>query len=85
MSLDLLREDRFGDWDPPSVSVGAAYLVGCLCIEAGVCLHDPQGNVVEMAASTFAVDEGLLVKDNRGQWFRLRVTAIPLNGLEVKP
>ncbi len=56
----------------------AHWLVARLCEEAGVCLHDEEGNSVQIHAATYDVISGLLVQDEAGNRFRLRVTEEPL-------
>lgn len=74
MPLNLLGDEAAGDFGP-----SAACLLHFLCLEANVCRHDEvYGNLVQMEAATYAVDEGLVVTDEHGSRFRLRVTAEPL-------
>jgi hypothetical protein len=77
MALDLLELRPVWDADCGG-RVEAAYLVARLCEEAGVCLHDAEGNRVLLEAATWEFGRGLVVTDGQGRSFRLRVTAEPL-------
>lgn len=55
--------------------VDVRWLVGRLCDEAKVCQPELPLGETEVWAATYAVDEGLIVTDEKGNKFRLRVTA----------
>lgn len=62
-------------------------VVAGLCLEAGVCFHDPGDekdhptNAIQInAAGWGGVAQGLLVKDENGNTFRLRVKAERVEG-----
>ncbi len=61
------------DLTQPEVS--ALNLVAWLCIEARVCLHDDMGNKVQVDAAQWDLDDGLIVTDEHGQRWHLRITA----------
>jgi hypothetical protein len=60
------------------------YLVARLCEEAGVCLHDEETNKVEIHAATYDCIFGLMVQDEHGQKFRLKVRAERITQTEEK-
>ena len=79
MALDLLKENYYGDWDPPYTCVPASVLVGYLCREALVCMpyRDVRGEEhrVEVCGAEYDVVNGLVVTDRDGKRWRLRVSA----------
>lgn len=71
MSLDLAEEGE---------SLTAWWLAVALAAEAKVCLPElsPEGEM-EVHAATYDTGQGLVVTDEMGVQYRLRVTAEPLN------
>lgn len=73
MALDLLEVAEDGG------VVDAAWLVVRLCEEAGIFQPcTPEEIEVEIHSATYEVGQGLIVMDEDGKKFRLRVTAEPI-------
>lgn len=62
-------------------NVPASWLLARLCEEAGICIHDPETNPIEIHAATYDVENGLRVTDEHGRTFRLRPVAESLSEL----
>lgn len=77
MAIDLMKCEIVGDTEETFgyKTLPAFDLVAYLCMEARVCIHDPETNPIEIHAATWDVHNGLLVTDEHGKTFRLRVTA----------
>ena len=81
MALDLMRCALVGDTLETFAyqTVPAFWLIARLCEEAGVCLHDAETKPVEIHAATWDVDNGLVVQDEVGRKYRLKVKAKQLH------